>query len=111
MTRKLSLSAYLAVSVLLLGSRLASAEDKVDFAKQVRPIFAASCYKCHAGDKHKGDFKLDSVEAIKKGGKGGNDIVAGDPAKSDVYRRISLPVDDDDHMPSKGDPLTKDQTE
>jgi hypothetical protein len=88
-------------------------DDKIDYAKQVEPIFANSCYKCHAGTKHKGDLKLDSVEAIRKGGKDAKDkvLVAGSPDKSDLYRRVVLPKDDDDVMPpdGKGDHLTKAQ--
>jgi hypothetical protein len=97
----------------LAGS--ASAADKVDFDKQIRPIFSASCYKCHAGSKHKGDFKLDSLDAIKKGGKDAKDkvIVAGDPGKSDLVRRVALPKDDDDVMPpdGKGERLKAEQVE
>ena len=100
-------------SLLLAMSASAMAEDKVDFAKQIRPIFSATCYKCHAGAKHKGDLKLDSVDSIKKGGKDAKDkvIVAGSPDKSDLYRRIGLPKDDDDVMPpdGKADHLTKAQ--
>ena len=89
----------------------AVAQDKVDYNKQVRPILATACYSCHAGDKDKGDLKLDSVEAYTKGGESGPPVVAGDPAKSDLYRRITLPAGHDDIMPPKGDPLKKEQTD
>lgn len=93
----------------------AHADDKVDFIKQIQPIFAHSCYKCHAGTKHKGDLKLDSVEAIRKGGKDAKDkvLVAGSPDKSDLYRRVVLSKDDDDVMPpdGKGDHLTPAQAD
>ena len=89
------------------------ADEKVDFVKQIHPIFADTCYKCHAGTKHKGDLRLDSVEAIKKGGKDAKDkvLIAGNPDKSDMFRRICLPKDDDDVMPpdGKGEHLTKPQ--
>ncbi|MDB5174523.1 MAG: ribonuclease inhibitor [Phycisphaerales bacterium] len=102
-------------ALLLSWAGSASAADKVDFDKQIRPIFSASCYKCHAGSKHKGDFKLDSLEAIKKGGKDAKDkvIVAGDPGKSDLFRRVSLPKDDDEVMPpdGKGERLKPEQVE
>lgn len=105
------------LSVLLVGGAMLAfagvgrAEDKIDFAKQIRPIFADSCYKCHAGAKHKGDLKLDSVEAFQKGGKDGKILEAGQPDKSDLYRRIVLPKGDDDVMPPKGDPLPKEKTD
>jgi hypothetical protein len=103
---------FLGVVILLAGSA-AQAADKVDFATQIRPIFAETCYKCHGGTKHKGDFKLDSVASIQKGGKDGKDIIPGDPDKSGVYHRITLKPDDDDIMPpsDKAKPLTKAQTD
>jgi hypothetical protein len=99
--------------LLLALSSGAFADEQVDFAKQIRPIFADTCYKCHAGAKHKGDFKLDSAEAMLKGGKdaAGKCVIAGNADKSDLARRIALPKDDDDVMPpdGKGEHLTKPQ--
>lgn len=104
---------WLSLGLMLCAGVGARAEDKVDFAKQIRPIFAETCYKCHAGTKHKGDMKLDSAASIQKGGKDGNDVVPGHPEKSDMYRRITLKPDDDDIMPpsDKGKPLSKEQTD
>jgi len=104
--------------VLLLGGLVlfaaasVQAADTINFEKQIRPIFADTCYKCHAGTKHKGDFKLDNLASIKKGGKDGDDIVPGHPEKSGLYKRITLKPDDDDIMPpsDKGKPLSKEQT-
>lgn len=89
----------------------AHAEDAIDYAKQIRPIFADTCYKCHGAKKVKGKLRLDSRAAIEKGGKDGKIITPGDPAKSDLFRRITLPKDDDDVMPSEGDPLPKEKTD
>ena len=96
------------VAVLVLAG-VTSAEDKVDFVKQIRPVFADTCYKCHGEQKQKGKLRLDSVEAIEKGGKDGKVLTPNDPDKSEIYKRISLPKDSDDIMPPEGDPLTKDQ--
>lgn len=90
---------------------VARAEDTIDFSKQIRPIFANNCYKCHDGKKQKGKLRLDSVVAIQKGGKDGKILAPGDPAKSDLFRRITLAKDDDDVMPPEGDLLTKDKTD
>ncbi len=89
----------------------ATAAAKIDFAKQVQPIFEQSCIKCHGADKHKGDLRLDLKDAAFKGGKDGPVIVVGDAAKSDLYRRITLPEGSDDVMPNKGDVLSKAQTD
>lgn len=73
---------------------------------QVRTIFAHSCTNCHGEAKAKGDLRLDSKEAILKGGENGPVLVAGDPEKSDIVRRIKLPRGHKEAMPSKGKGLT-----
>lgn len=88
-----------------------AADNKIDFAKEIQPIFQKSCVECHGPDKQKGGLRLDNKAAALKGGKTGVAIVAGDSAKSDLFHRITLPKDDDDVMPSKGDLLTKAQTD
>ncbi len=95
---------------LFLGAAAVRA-DPVDFDKQIRPILAQSCYKCHAGAKHKGDLKLASMADILKGGKDGPVLTPKDPAKSDLYHRITLGKDDDDRMPPKGEMLPQAQTD
>ena len=87
------------------------AEDKVDFVKDIRPIMADNCYKCHGEKKQKGKLRLDSLEAFQAGGKDGKVIVPGDPGKSDLYRRVILSKDDDDVMPPENGPLPKDKQE
>ena len=83
----------------------------MDFVKDIQPIFQKSCIECHGPDKHKGDLRLDGKETALKGGKNGPVIVPKDAAKSDLYHRITLPASSDDVMPSKGDLLTKAQTD
>jgi uncharacterized membrane protein/mono/diheme cytochrome c family protein len=73
---------------------------------QVRTIFAHSCTNCHGEAKAKGDLRLDSKEAILKGGENGPVLVAGRPEKSDLVRRIKLPRSHKEAMPSKGKGLT-----
>jgi len=101
----------LALLLFLCQARTAWAAPNVDFAAQVLPIFEKSCLSCHGPDKHKGDLRLDSKAAAFKGGKDGLVLVSGDAAKSDLYRRITLPDGSDDVMPNKGDLLTKAQTD
>ena len=84
---------------------------KVDFVKQVRPIFAETCYSCHGAKKHKGDLSLHTPEAFQKGGESGPVVVPGKPEESKLYQLIILPGDHEDIMPAKGDPLRKEQTD
>ena len=87
------------------------AAANVDFGTQVYPIFEKACLSCHGPDKQKGKLRLDSKAAALKGGEDGPVLIAGDAAKSDLYRRIILPDGSDDVMPNKGDVLTKAQTD
>ena len=72
----------------------------------MRAILAHNCYKCHGPEKIKGDLRLDRRDMIFKGGENGPVVIPGDPAASDLYRRITLPSNHEDAMPSKGKKLS-----
>ena len=78
-----------------------------DLNVEVRTILAHNCYSCHGEAKSKGDLRVDSKDAIMKGGEGGVVIIPGHPDKSELIRRISLPKGDKDAMPTKGKRLTE----
>lgn len=82
-------------------------KEELELNMQVKTILAHNCYKCHGPEKIKGELRLDSKKMIFKGGEDGPVIVAGDPLKSDLYRRISLPANHKDVMPSKGKKLSE----
>ncbi|MEP6667632.1 MAG: PSD1 and planctomycete cytochrome C domain-containing protein [Chthoniobacter sp.] len=90
----------------LLANNAVSAE-KVDFVHDVYPILQRSCFECHGAEKHKGGLRLDDREAAFQGGDGGDTIVKGQPEKSELVNRISLPKEDRDVMPNRGEKLTK----
>ena len=73
----------------------------------VRSILAHNCYSCHNATKTKGGLRLDKKEFIFKGGENGPILVAGNPEKSDIIRRVKLPAGHDDAMPTKGKRLSK----
>jgi hypothetical protein len=88
----------------------AASVQAVDFEKDIKPIFDDRCAKCHGEEKQKSDFRLDDRASILKGGDWGEPgAVPGHPEKSSIIEFISLDPDDDEIMPPKGDPLTKDQ--
>jgi len=95
----------------LLGVAGVTAADPITYAKHIQPILVDRCYSCHGPEKQKGELRLDSPELIKKGGKNGIVLTAGDPSKSTLYTLTLLPAGDDDRMPGKGDPLTQAQTD
>ncbi len=87
------------------------AADSATYANDVQPIIADRCVSCHGPEKQKGELRLDSPEAILKGGKNGLILYAGKPEKSTLYTLTILAKGDDDVMPAKGDPLTQNQTD
>ncbi|MBI3210003.1 MAG: PSD1 domain-containing protein [Candidatus Solibacter usitatus] len=57
------------------------------FEARVRPIFAANCYTCHTSARM-GGLRLDSREALTKGGNSGMVIVPGKPDESVLVQAI-----------------------
>ncbi len=78
--------------------------ERVVFTSTVAPILEAKCYSCHSEEKQKGKLRLDTYEAIVKGGSEGATIVPGDAKKSTLVARIHLPKEDEEHMPPKEKP-------
>jgi uncharacterized membrane protein len=81
-------------------------EDELKLIGQVRMVLAHNCYKCHSGAKIEGKLRLDEKEFVFAGGESGAIIIPGNPAESDLIRRINLPKNHRDVMPSKGKLLT-----
>ncbi len=80
------------------------AGGKVDFTRDIRPILSDNCFACHGPDtnKLKADLRLDlKAEAFRKLESGEFAIVPGKPEQSRLFKLVSLPLDDDDHMPPK----------
>src|SRR5437870_4187558 len=65
-------------------TKLPPASDKqgLTYAKDIRPLFEASCFRCHGAQRPKGGLRLDSIEAALKGGEDGKVIMPGESAKS-----------------------------
>ncbi len=81
--------AGLAVALSFTGAARAA----VDYARDVRPILAESCFHCHGQDAstRKGKLRLDTREGQEKPGV----IVAGKPEESELIARILSPHEDE----------------
>jgi mono/diheme cytochrome c family protein len=88
----------------------ASTKTGLTFAKDIKPMFEKSCVKCHGAEKQKGKLRLDSLEAVLKGGESGKLLEPGKSDKSIVLYSIAR-VDEETAMPpkDKAEPLTKEQ--
>jgi YHS domain-containing protein len=67
-------------------------------------FFSRMSVACHGPDKAKGGLRLDSLQAVLKGGKSGAILVPGNAAASELIKRLRLAPDHDDHMPPAGKP-------
>jgi len=79
----------------------ASMPDRVDFNFHIRPLLSDRCFACHGPDDRarKGKLALHTAAGAQAGGKSGNPILkSGDPAGSELLRRITT-QDADDVMP------------
>jgi mono/diheme cytochrome c family protein len=86
----------------------AASSSDIDFVRDIQPIFAQNCYKCHDAAKHKGGLRLDSKATAFVGGDSGDaSLIPHDPDQSKI---IQLVRGDDPKsvMPpkGKGEPLT-----
>src|SRR5437899_12215879 len=90
----MSLVAVLALCGRTWAEEANSAGAKVDFARDVQPIFKAACYQCHGPDKQKGKLRLDSKAIALHGGKSGKAIVPGKSDQSERVKRLTSEEED-----------------
>ena len=81
------------------------------FLDVIQPMFASNCTRCHGAERRRNGLSLADHEAVQRGGETGPVVVPGDPAGSELLRRVMLPPDHEDFMPAEGaTPLTAPQT-
>src|SRR5438552_9322383 len=101
---------------LLLATRLFAADGKlapaatgtIDFARDVEPIFAKNCVKCHGPEKQKGGLRLDRETAVRAGGDSGPVIQLGAKAAESRLLQVVAGLDPDVKMPPQGPALSSD---
>jgi mono/diheme cytochrome c family protein len=93
----------------------AHAAEQVDFQRDIRPILADNCFKCHGLDAaaRKGKLRLDAREYALKGGRSEQPaIVPGKLDAGELIRRIESTVETDVMPPPKsGKKLTPQQVD
>lgn len=99
-------------SIEAVGSAVAADTAKINFDRDIRPIFSDTCYACHGPDnaKRKAGLRLDQRESAFSRREEGPAIVPGDLSRSNLYRRITS-HDKDERMPppDSGRQLTSEQ--
>src|SRR4051812_40590090 len=82
---------FLLVVLLLCNSASAStptAEQIATFEKEVRPLLIEKCIRCHGPKKQESGLRLDSRDALMRGGESGPAIVPGQPDKSLLLKAV-----------------------
>jgi len=83
-------------------------QSKIDFSRDIQPIFESRCQGCHGTQQQMAGLRLDSGDAVLKGGTGGTVITPGHSGQSRLIQRVSSSKKDF-AMPPVGEPLTSEQ--
>lgn len=76
--------------------------EEVEFyTGAIQPILDQNCRSCHNPKKLKGELDLSSFKGVQKGGEDGAILEAENADESELFTRLILPKDHDDHMPPK----------
>ena len=92
----------LLIATALVGLRscaVAGQDEAHFFETHVRPVLVEKCIGCHGDQKQSGGLRLDSREAMLKGGDSGAAMIPGDVAASQMLQAIRY--DGDLQMPPK----------
>ena len=99
-----SKGSLLSFCLIAFSASLASADaplpDQPEYNRDIRPILADACFRCHGFDKNtrKGDRRLDTLEGASADNDGIKAIIPGNAADSALLHRIAT-TDADDVMP------------
>ena len=94
---------------LLVGEPAFAQSPEEFFETRVRPVLAESCMDCH-GRLRRGNLRLNSREAMLRGGDSGPAIIPGDPSGSLLIQTVRHEIDGQE-MPRDEDPLSPQQIE
>ncbi len=79
------------------GEEAAERDLSSTYTAAIRPILNDRCMPCHTDGE--GGLYLDTPGGIMDGGDTAVAVVPGNPARSEIIRRITLPLSHGDHMP------------
>ncbi len=96
-------------SLSLCALTLAQCSAAVDYIREVKPLLAEHCYKCHGASQQKSELRLDTAAFALKGGENGPAFKHGDSAKSLIIQTAKGAHDTIAQMPYKKPALTSAQ--
>ena len=80
-----------------------------DYLRDVKPVLAENCYRCHGASQQKGGLRLDTAALAIKGGDNGPALKLAKPAESLMVQAIKGTHADLPRMPYKKPPLSESQ--
>lgn len=83
------LRSCLAISLVLAVLPAFSDDREIFFETKIRPVLVSKCFKCHGGEKVSSGLRVDSRDALLKGGDSGAAIVANQPEGSQLYLALT----------------------
>lgn len=96
----------LACSLSSLSIFTIDGQNRVDYGKQIEPIFQTKCAHCHNHTTRQGGLNLESYSALMNGGKNGPSVVPGQGSESRVVKMLEGTIEP--RMPL-GDRMTADE--
>lgn len=99
------------ISTVLLQAAAFGGPAEDHFESKVRPVLVETCFRCHGDTKTAGALRLDSRDALMKGGDSGPAIVPGNPDESLLIQAIRRQEDVSAMPPGKDKILRPDQVE
>lgn len=88
------------VAACVAHAGLGAADGAPEFARDVRPILAERCWKCHGAEKQRGGLRMDALAHLLKGGDNGPVAAPGDPDASKMVAAVRW-TDPETRMPPK----------
>jgi len=100
---------FFGLAVLLVGGSSAQDATPVDFAREVQPILAKQCYRCHGPNVAESGLRLNERQSATRPADSGQRAVVPSRAEaSELIRRV-VSEDQFERMPPEGRPLTPQQ--
>ena len=99
----------LATALLAVIAFRTPAAEPVDYLRQIKPVLAAHCYKCHGASQQKAGLRLDTAALALTGGRTGPALKPGDSSASLLVQAISGTHAELPRMPFKNPPLADSQ--
>ena len=72
----------------VLGTAPAFAAEPVDYLREVKPLLAEHCYRCHGASQQKNGLRLDTAAFAFKGGEHGSGFKPGQSAGSLLVQAV-----------------------